>query len=267
MYVPTQAGWFLEGYETLRILTLDIETSPSLAYVWRLFKENIPLQRLVDTGEVICVAAKWYGEDEVMFFSVFHDGKQEMLNGIYNLLSQADAVVTYNGKKFDIPHLNREFILAGMTPPSPYAHIDLYWTARQKFNFISNKLDNIAKELGLGGKFVHAGFQLWIDCMNDDPEAWEEMKTYNMKDVVLTEQVYTRLLPWITSHPTVSLYDESDPLAASPSTCPNCGGTSLKPRGRAYTSVTVYQRFRCDDCGKWSRSNKRLEGVSVRGLS
>jgi uncharacterized protein YprB with RNaseH-like and TPR domain len=180
MHLPAPVGRLLEGCKTLKILTLDIETSPSLAYVWRLFKENIPLQRLVDTGEVICVAAKWYGEDEVKFFSVHHDGKQEMLNAIYNLLSEADAVVTYNGKKFDIPHLNREFILAGMTPPSPYAQIDLYWTARQKFNFVSNKLDNIAKELGLGGKFVHAGFQLWIDCMNGDPEAWEEMKTYNM---------------------------------------------------------------------------------------
>ena len=251
----------------MRILTVDIETSPSLAYVWRLFKENIPLQRLVETGEVICVAAKWYDSDEVMFYSVHHDGKQEMLNAIYNLLSEADAVVTYNGKKFDIPHLNREFILAGMTPPAPYAQIDLYWTARQKFNFVSNKLDNIAKELGLGGKFVHAGFQLWIDCMAGDPDAWEQMKTYNMKDVVLTEQLYTRLLPWITQHPAASLYGDAAARAEGAEACPGCGGTNLKPRGRAYTSVSVFQRYRCDDCGKWSRSGSRLEGTSVRGMS
>ena len=251
----------------MKILTLDIETSPSLAYVWRLFKENIPLQRLVDTGEIICVAAKWHGDDNVLFYSVHHDGKQEMLNAIYNLLSEADAVVTYNGKKFDIPHLNREFILAGMTPPAPYAHIDLYWTARQKFNFISNKLDNVAQELGLGNKVAHAGFQLWIDCMKGDPDAWEEMKTYNMQDVVLTEKLYDRMLPWISPHPTASLYaDPASPEAGKPA-CPNCASTKLKPRGRAYTSVTVYQRYRCDDCGKWSRSGSRLEGVSVRGMA
>lgn len=251
----------------MKILTLDIETSPSLAYVWRLFKETIPLQRLVETGEVICVAAKWYGDDNVMFYSVHHNGKQEMLNGIYNLLSEADAVITYNGKKFDIPHLNREFILAGMTPPAPYAHIDLYWTARQKFNFLSNKLDHIAQELGLGSKVQHAGFQLWVDCMKDDPEAWEQMKIYNMQDVVLTEQLYDRMLPWITSHPNLALYDSPEARLAGVPTCPGCQGTNLRPRGRAYTSVSVFQRYRCNDCGKWSRSGQRLEGVDVRGTN
>src|SRR5690349_14141247 len=98
----------------MRILTLDIETSPSLAYVWKLWKENIPLQRLIETGEVICFAAKWYDQPDVMFHSIFHDGKDGMVQAAYELLSQADAVVTYNGKKFDMPHLNREFILSGL---------------------------------------------------------------------------------------------------------------------------------------------------------
>lgn len=251
----------------MRVLTLDLETSPSLAYVWRLFKENIPLQRLVETGEVICVAAKWYDTEETMFFSTFHDGKEGMLRGVYDLLDAADVVVTYNGKKFDIPHLNREFILQGWTPPAPYAHVDLYWTVRQKFNFVSNKLENILQELGLGGKFQHSGFDLWVRCMQNDPEAWEEMKIYNEIDVVKTEQLYTRLLPWINAHPTASLYLDPEARAAGRPTCPNCGSLELKPRGRAYTSVSVFQRYRCSDCGKWSRSGSRLEGVSVRGMS
>lgn len=251
----------------MKILTLDIETSPSLAYVWRLFKENIPLQRLVETGEVICVAAKWYDADDVLFYSTHHDGKEGMLRAVYELLNEADVVVTYNGKKFDIPHLNREFILLGLTPPAPYAHVDLYWTVRQKFNFVSNKLENVLNELGLGGKFQHSGFDLWIKCMQNDPEAWEEMKTYNEIDVVRTESLYTRLLPWISAHPSAGLYVDPEARAKGLPTCPNCGTTNLKPRGRAYTSVSVFQRYRCEDCGKWSRSSSRLEGVPVRSLS
>lgn len=216
---------------------------------------------------MICVAAKWYDSDETMFFSTHHTGKQGMIEAVYSLLDEADVVVTYNGKKFDLPHLNREFILAGMTPPSPYAQVDLYWTVRQKFNFVSNKLDNVLRELGLEGKFEHSGFQLWVDCMKGDPEAWEEMKKYNEMDVVRTEQLYTRLIPWIAQHPTASLYMDPEARAKGVPSCPNCGGTSLKPRGRAYTSVSVFQRYRCDDCGKWSRSGSRLEGVSVRGMS
>jgi hypothetical protein len=251
----------------MKLLIIDIETSPSLAYVWRLFKENIPLQRLVDTGEVICFAAKWYDSDEVMFHSIYHDGKEAMIRAAYDLLSEADAVIHYNGKKFDMPHLNREFILAGMTPPAPYAQVDLYWTVRKNFNFVSNKLDHIAEQLGLGNKFSHQGFDLWVKCMQLDAEAWEEMKTYNVQDVLLTEKVYERLLPWIAPHPTASLYADHEARADGLPVCPNCAGTNLKPRGRAYTSVSVFQRYRCDDCGKWSRSGSRLEGVSVRGMS
>jgi len=103
--------------------------------------------------------------------------------------------------------------------------------------------------------------------MQNDPGAWEEMKTYNEIDVVKTEALYTRLLPWITSHPTAALYSDPESRAAGRPTCPNCQSLELKPRGRAYTSVSVFQRYRCDDCGKWSRSGARLEGVTVRGMS
>jgi hypothetical protein len=67
-----------------KILTLDIETSPSMAYVWKLWKENIPLARLVDTGEVMCFSAKWYGVDEPMFYSKFHNGEQEMVQAAHH---------------------------------------------------------------------------------------------------------------------------------------------------------------------------------------
>lgn len=242
-----------------KILTIDIETSPSLAYVWRLFKENIPLQRLVDSGEVLSFAAKWYGQEDVMFYSTFHNGKEQMVDAAHILLSEADVVVHYNGKKFDIPHLNREFLLAMKTPPSPYAQVDLYHTVRKNFNFVSNKLDHVAQELKIGAKVEHAGFQLWVDCMKSVPEAWEDMKTYNMQDVVLTEKLYDVLLPWLSGNPHLGLYTNKDE-----NSCPNCGSKELRPQGRAYTSVSVFQRYRCANCGKWSRGNKRLESVDIQ---
>lgn len=248
----------------MRILTLDIETSPNLAYVWGLFKQNVSLGQIQESGEVICFAAKWYGSDEVLFYSTFHDGKQEMLNAAYNLISEADVVVHYNGKSFDMKHLNREFLLAGMTPPAPYAQVDLLNVVRQQFRFLSNKLDYVVQALGMDGKTSHTGFQLWLDCIAGKEEAWALMKEYNIHDVVLTEDLYKRLLPWIQPHPAVGLYDGQ---ATDEPTCPNCGKSNLRPRGRSYTSVSAFQRYRCDDCGKWSRSGQRLTGVDVRGSS
>lgn len=244
----------------MKILTLDIETSPNLGYVWSLWKQNIGLSQLVESGEVICFAAKWFGQEEVFFHSKHHDGKQEMLNAAYNLISEADVVVHYNGKSFDMKHLNREFLLAGMTPPAPYAQVDLLNVVKSQFRFVSNKLDYVVQALGMDGKTSHTGFQLWLDCMAGNDEAWELMKTYNIHDVVLTEDLYKRVLPWIQPHPTVGLYDPS----ADP-TCPNCNSSNLKPRGRSYTSVSAFQRYRCDDCGKWSRGGQRLNAVDVRG--
>lgn len=250
----------------MKILTLDIETSPSMGYVWSLWKQNVGLSQLVSTGEVICFAAKWYDSDETLFYSVHHHGKQEMLNAAYNLISEADVVVHYNGINFDMKHLNREFLLAGMTPPAPYAQVDLLNVVKKQFRFVSNKLDHIVQQLGMSGKASTGGFDLWLKCMAGDDVAWDTMRAYNEHDVVLTEALYTRLLPWISPHPNIALYDDPEARASGVPLCPNCASENLKPRGRAYTSVSVFQRYRCDDCGKWSRSGQRLEGVTVRNM-
>src|SRR5690606_29962163 len=109
----------------MKLLVIDIETSPNLANVWGLWNQNIHLPQLLESGEVICFAAKWKHIDETMFYSTFHDGKDVMIEQAHIMLDHADAVIHFNGARFDIPHLNREFVEAGLTPPSPYAQIDL----------------------------------------------------------------------------------------------------------------------------------------------
>jgi DNA polymerase elongation subunit (family B) len=245
-----------------KILTIDIETSPNLAHVWQIWNVNVGINQLLESGEVICFAAKWYGDRKTMFYSTYHDGKEQMVLAAHALLDEADIVVHYNGKRFDIPHLNREFLEAGLEPPAPYAQVDLYQTAKSKFRFPSNKLDYIAQTLDIGAKTSHAGHTLWLDCLNGKPKAWKTMKEYNVHDVVLTETLYSRLLPWIHPHPNVNLY--SDVLEEG---CPNCGGTDLRREGYARTALGVYQRFQCRTCGKWSRDKHKLGGVDVRGVS
>lgn len=244
----------------MKILTLDIETSPNLAHVWGLWNENIPLPRLLESGEVICFAAKWHGAKKVHFYSIHHDGKEAMVQAAHDLLSEADVVVHYNGDKFDLPHLNREFVESGLGPPAPYASIDLLKTVKRKFRFPSNKLDYVVQKLRLGAKVSTGGYDLWLKCMAGEDRAWAQMRKYNKHDVVVTEKLYDEVLPWITSHPSAGLYSDMADV------CPACGGGNLRLEGRAYTAMGVYQRFSCSDCGKWSRGNKRLEGSNVRGI-
>lgn len=229
----------------MKLLLLDIETSPLTAHVWGLFDQNIGLNQILDTGKVLCWSAKWYGKAQVYFDSTHKSDHKTMLQGIYNLLQEADAVIHYNGTKFDIPVLNKEFLLHGFSPPAPYKQIDLLRVARRQFRFPSNRLDYVAAALGLGKK-RKTDHQLWIDCMNDVPKAWKEMEAYNKHDVVLLEGVYVKILPWIKGHANHNLYGKT-------LVCPNCGGNHYQRRGTATTIALRYPRYQCTDCGTWFR--------------
>jgi DNA polymerase elongation subunit (family B) len=230
----------------MKILLLDIETSPNTAYVWGLFNENIPLSRLVQSSRTLCWAAKWYGEKEVMFHSILSGTPRKMLREIHKLLDEADAVVHYNGTRFDIPILNKEFIKHGMAPPAPYKQIDLLRVARSRFKFASNKLDFVAQFLGVGAKTKNTNFELWIECMNRDEKAWREMEIYNRNDVLILEKVYDKMLPWIKTHPNTTLHEEG-------LKCPNCSCEKYQRRGFAYTQLGKYRRYQCKGCGNWFR--------------
>src|SRR5689334_1617862 len=101
----------------MRILLLDIETAPNLAYVWRLWKENIGVDQITNSGYVLCWTAKWLGEKAVEFESIPASGAKRMMRRLHKLLEEADAVITYNGIDFDLPTVNEEFVQLGMKPP------------------------------------------------------------------------------------------------------------------------------------------------------
>lgn len=241
----------------MKILMLDIETAPVNAYVWGLFNQNINIDFVQEPGRVLCFAAKWEGEDEVMFVSENDRPNRtkahgKMIRTIHQLLHEAEAIVHYNGNRFDIPTLNTEFLSYGMAPPPPTAQIDLLVTVKKRFRLPSNKMDFAARIMGIERKLRHRGPDLWMDCMDGDQHAWVEMEAYNRQDVIVLEQMYNRLLPWITNHPPVGLY------MGRPDACRNCGSKNLHARGYAYTKMTQYQRYRCNDCGTWTRGNKSL---------
>ena len=232
----------------MKRLFLDVETAPNLATVWGIFNQNIGINQLMETSKVMCYTARWYGEDYTYFGSEFNMGHKEMIESLHTFLDEADAVIHYNGKKFDIPVINREFLKYGMQPPAPCKQIDLMQTIKKQFRFVSNKLDHVCDELGIGRKLSTGGHELWLRCMDGDKVAWATMEEYNIQDVMLLGELYDKLLPWITDHPNVALYMDSEHLV-----CPNCGGSHVIKRGIAHTNVGSYQRYHCESCGTWIR--------------
>jgi hypothetical protein len=246
-----------------KVLLLDIETAPILAYVWARWKQNVAMNQVAEDWQILTWAAKWLDDKHVYTGTAF-DGENvhddaKMLWNLHGLLDEADIVIAHNGKRFDIPRINARLMKAGMAPPSPYKQIDTFIEAKKTFAFTSNRLDDLGDFLEVGRKKDTGGFSLWTRCLQGDASAWDKMLKYNIQDVKLLEKVYLALRAWMPNHPNLGVYtDDLEPQ------CPKCGGNHLQHRGYAYTQVGKYHRYQCLDCGGWSRGRFTINEIEKR---
>lgn len=226
---------------SLSVLTLDIETSPNLGYAFGVWDQNLTPDKIIDRSRVLMVGAKWYGQRNVIMLSERALDHDEMVQRAWALVDQADIIVGYNHIRFDMRHLHREWLEAGLPPPAPYKNVDLMRTVKKQFAYGSNKLDNISQVLEVGAKIKHEGFALWKGCLDGDLSAWRRMERYCRGDVLLTERLYDRLRPWISGHPHITTADELR--------CTQCGSARLEQMPRDYRAVVIaYAAYRCLDC-------------------
>lgn len=231
-----------------KILFLDIETAPSLGWVWGKWQQNV-IDFKTD-WYMLSFAYKWAHENQVHvlglndFKSYKRDTEndKQLLKALWKLLDEADIVIAHNGDSFDLPKINTRMLTHKMRPPTPYKTVDTLRIAKKAFAFDSNKLDDLGRYLGVGRKLPHTGFHLWRGCMNGDTGSWDLMKQYNAHDVELLEQVYYIMRPWDKNHPNVNKGQQA---------CPKCGSYNVQRRGFSYTLLRKKQRFQCSNCAGW----------------
>lgn len=247
-----------------RVLILDIETAPIRAFVWGIWNQNVSLNQIQSDWFCLTWSAKWLFEDKVFSAKLtpkevsVQDDKR-IIQGIWELVNQADIVIAHNGEKFDIPKLNSRFILNGLQPPLPYQQIDTLKHIRRQFGFTSNKLDYVNKLLNLERKTDTGGFELWERCMKGDKDALALMETYNINDVRILEETYLHIRAWIKPHPNMGLFI----LDEGQHRCPSCGSSEMKEMGKQYyTTASVFESMRCSNCGATAR--KRLSSVTIK---
>ncbi len=247
-----------------KILVLDIETSPILADVWGLWKNNVGLNQIRRDWFMLSWAAKWLDDPHVYSDALHHyDGhyKQHpeddeyILRSLWDMLDEADIVVGHNSDKFDLPKIRARMVTHGMPPFSPVRETDTLKMAKKSFRFSSNKLAFIADALGVGQKLDTGGHLLWVGCIRGDKKSWATMEEYNRQDVVVTEEVYLRLRPWSKGLPNMGLYvDSLHPV------CPCCGSPNIRKNGTktSKTNMSTFQEYHCKDCGAYRRGRKNL---------
>lgn len=237
-----------------RIILWDIETTHNVAAVFRLFGEDyIPHGNLLQERYVVCACWKALGEKKVHSVATIDDKKAFtrdphndafVIRTLHKVLSEADVIVAHNGDKYDIKFFNGRAIAHGLTPLPPIVQIDTFKIAKLKFLFNSNRLDYLGKYLGFEGKLkTEPG--LWLRVLKGERAAVREMVTYNKQDVVLLEQVFLKLRPYMPNYFNRELLGRSG--------CPRCGSLKTHSRGVHKALTRNYNRFQCQSCGGWFR--------------
>lgn len=242
-----------------KILVFDIETSPMELYGFGLFDQNFSLDQIKTDWYVLSWAAKWFGspENEVMYNDCRETAPDDygIISQIWQLLDEADCVLTQNGTRFDVKKLNARFLHHGFPEPSSYLHIDTLKIARKKFALTSNKLEYMTDKFCVKykklshGKF--AGFKLWRACLEGNLEAWEEMKKYNMYDVLSLEELYMVLRRWDKSV-NFNAFSENEIYFCS------CGSSDFKWVGYAYGKRSRKDKYICTVCSQEHISKENL---------
>lgn len=251
-----------------RVLVLDIETQRAIVETFSLFRPFIGIDRVIKPARVLCFAAKWRGEDKMIFKAAWADDDEDaylrMMQAAYDLLNEADIVVTYNGDRFDLQWFEAEFLRLGLGRPMPYKSVDLIKSVKRWFKggLMSMKLDWSSRIILKDRKVHHGGTDLWHDIRYgvraERRAAQKLMREYNEHDVRLTERLFEHHLPYLNVN--LALYERNDDGLMH---CTKCNSTNLKKDGvKSYvTSAHIYQMHRCKDCGATSRG-KRTTGTT-----
>lgn len=246
----------------MKLLCFDLENTAMLSYHWSRWGVNISPIQTVEESRVLCFGAKWVG-GKYTFKAEYEHGRKEMLETIGDLLTEADAVISWNGVRHDSKKIRTEFLLEGMTPPAPWKELDLMRVVKNKFSFSSNSLNHVSKQLGVGEKVSHEGFfDIIPKVQNGDVSARRKFAQYQKQDVVLLEKLYGTLLPWIPA----SMVPNKGLIDGVQDACPRCASTEAQKRGYYYTQLGKFQRFQCMKCFGWFKGGRRIENVALAAL-
>ncbi len=236
-----------ENQSEIKRLFFDIETSPNVVYSWRIgWNLTITPENIINERAIICISYKWENEDKI--HTLAWDKNQcdkKMLIDFIKVANQADEMIAHNGDRFDIKWIRTRCIFHRIPMFPSYKTLDTLKKAKSGFNFNSNKLDYIAKFLGVGAKVSHSGFDMWVKCMQGDKVALAEMVNYCEGDIIVLEDVFLTMQNYIKPNTHNGVINNN--LKYS---CPNCGSEHPELNKNLVTAMgTIKRLMDCSDCG------------------
>lgn len=247
----------------VRIVLWDLETLPNLPEALKVFPQlsDYPgLTLKAQINSIICFGWKVLGEKKVSCVNAWdfpgwdkdvnHD--KELCKAAYDVLKDANVVVTHNGKRFDWRFLQTRLLIHGFPPLPKIIHIDTCSESKKYLYTFNNRLNNLAKCFSLRKKVDHEGWDLWVKTHAKDKKALEKMTRYCKGDVLVLEEIFNVMRPLIKGIPNENQFVKHD-------CCPKCGSDRMQSRGFSMSKEKTNRRFQCQDCGSWST-------VHVKGM-
>lgn len=250
-----------------KILIIDIETFPMEGYFFNQFPKYIANNQVTQNTTMASYAAKFLGED-VIYYNDVRGQKNirddsKLVKEVKELINKADFVLYFNGCRFDGPKISYRTLANRIIRAKATQEIDPLRIAKKHLGFDSNKLEHLTEMLCVKyKKLKHSkfpGFDLWKECLKDNPEAWEEMELYNRNDILSLEEVYVdHLAPFDDMVPNFASFHDTPIFHC------NCGNDKFTPAGYHITKKSKFEKFQCTKCGKTHRSSKNLHSKVKR---
>jgi len=203
-------------------------------------------------NSILCFGYKELGSKKAECNSVWDYKKRfaknmnddyDVCKAAYDVLKDADAIITHNGKRFDWKFLQTRLKINKLPHLDKILHIDTCHIARSNLSMYSNRLKDLAAEFTPERKINTGGKKLWTRIYRGDKSAMFDMVKYCKQDVVTTEALFESLRPFVTNLPNFNLFNNN------PESCTGCGGSKLQRNGKLVTKTKIHQRLRCTDCG------------------
>lgn len=236
----------------MKTLIWDVETSDlELAirtYQLKNYSRYFDPKTIKRDWTMLGAAWKFKNEKAVKAISVSPQNPlddEHVIKHLYKALSEADVLIGHNSDNFDIKKFNTRAIFYGLSPLLPKVQVDTLKIARKYFKFTSNKLSYIADYLGLDVKDESPD---WEKVINGCAKELRYMRKYNKKDVVVTEQVYDRLMSWHHTHPRTK--EKPKDIEGKPvNNCQKCGDPKVWSKGvKLLASGRKRRYYQCQNC-------------------
>ena len=110
-------------------------------------------------------------------------------------IQKFDTLVTFYGKRFDVPFLRTRALVDGLKFPvfGSIKHIDVWDWARKKLRLNSNRLEVVCRTLFGETDKTHIEYKYWIGAARGDKDSIAWILDHNEKDVTDLERVFYKL--------------------------------------------------------------------------